>query len=81
MNLINRVKTSVGIDPAYDILTPSVAESWRAKSIFLAAVARYMEYGDREKEDIVEYALTEVWHAAKQYYAQHPEELHKIIVL
>lgn len=80
MNLINQVKTAVGIDPAYDIPSNTLGETERAKAVFIAAAAEFMKYSDVEKEDIVLYCLSEVWHAAKQYYAQHPEELHKRIV-
>ena len=81
MNLINQVKKSVGIDPAYDIVSSTMGETERAKSIFLAAVKQTMTYGDMTQEGIIVNALSEVWHAAKQYYAQHPEELHKCVVL
>lgn len=81
MNLMNRVKTAVGIDPAYDIPSSTLGEVDRAKAVFIAAAAEFMKYRDVEKEDIVSYGLCEVWHTAKQYYAQHPEELHKCVVL
>lgn len=81
MNLKNRVKMAVGIDPAYDIVPNAMDETERAKSIFLAAVKQTMTYGDMTQEGIISNALSEVWHAAKQYYAQHPEELHKRVVL
>lgn len=81
MNLINLVKTAIGIDSAYDIPPSTLGEVERAKAVFIAAAARFMERGGAGKEDIVEYALSEVWHAAKQYYAQHPEELNKCKVL
>ena len=81
MNLINQVKKSVGIDPAYDIVSSTMGETERAKSICLAAVKQTMTYGDMTQEGIIVNALYEVWHAEKQYYAQHPEELHKCVVL
>lgn len=81
MNLMNRVKTAVGIDPAYDIVSNTMGETERAKSIFLAAVKQTMTYGDMTQEGIISNALSEVWHAAKQYYAQHPDELYKCVVL
>lgn len=81
MNLMNRVKTAVGIDPAYDIVSSTMGETERAKSIFLAAVKQTMTYGDMTQEGIISNALSEVWHAAKQYYAQHPDELYKCVVL
>ena len=81
MNLMNRVKTAIGIDPAYDIPPDTLGEVERAKAVFIAAAARFVECGDVEKEDIVSYGLSEVWHTAKQYYAQHPEELHKCVAL
>ena len=80
MNLMNRVKTAVGIDPTYDIPSNTLNEAERAKAVFIAAAARFVECRDVEQEDIVSYGLSEVWHAAKQYYAQHPEELHKCVV-
>ena len=86
MNLINQVKTAVGIDPAYDIVSNTMGETERAKSIFLAAVKQTMTYGDMTygditQEGIIVNAISEVWHAAKQYYAQHPDELYKCVVL
>ncbi|MDO4175216.1 MAG: hypothetical protein Q4D42_10685 [Eubacteriales bacterium] len=80
MNLMNQVKLAVGIDPAYDIIFNTMDETRKARDIFLAAVKQAAAYGDVKQEDIVSYGLSEVWHAAKQYYAQHPEELHKCIV-
>lgn len=81
MNLMNQAKSAIGIDPAYDIFSRPSDDAERAHRIFLIAIAQYSKCENTDGKDIIEYALAEVWHAAKQYYAQHLNELHKLIVL
>lgn len=75
---INQAKIAVGIDPCRDIVSPSCAEVETARVIFAAALAQYAHGTDMSTDAIVTNAIAEVWHAAKQYYAQHPKELHRV---
>lgn len=79
MNMINQAKISIRIDPRYDIQPLHFEEVQNAKTIFMGAFAHYSAYADMSGDEIISNALTAVWSAAKQYYAQHPEELHKVI--
>lgn len=81
MNIINQVKPSIGIDPHYDIKTPSLGEVDKAKAVFIAAYQQSLCKFPEETQDFhIGSALAEVWHSAKQYYAQHPSEMHKVYV-
>lgn len=75
MTVINRAKIAVGIDPRWDIAPPDCAEVNTARTIFAAALAQYDGYTGMSTDRKVTNAIAEIWHAAKQYYAQHPEEL------
>lgn len=81
MTLLNQVKEAVGIDPYYDVSQNGLTEVLQAKAVFMAALVGYMRQDPKNKsseDEMFSCALSEVWHAAKQYYAQHPDKLHRI---
>lgn len=81
MTTINRAKAMIGINPCYDIYGISFHEVQKARTIFLGALAQYHGQEDMSSNEVLSCTLATVWHAAKQYYAQHPEELHREVLL
>ena len=77
--IVIQAKSAIGIDTRYDIQPITLSEAEKAKTIFLAAYASYFGSEGVSHDGAIENALAEVWHAAKQYQAQHPERLYKTI--
>ena len=75
MNIINRTKEMIGIDPHYVLNGASVAEVNKATAVFVAAYSHHIQANS--EDCAIRCALADVWQAAKQYYAQHPTELHE----
>ena len=78
--IIIQAKSAIGIDTRYDIQPITVQEVDKAKTVFLAAYASYFGSEGMSHDCAIENALAEVWHAAKQYQAQHPDRLYKTII-
>ncbi|MDO5548292.1 MAG: hypothetical protein Q4F79_07370 [Eubacteriales bacterium] len=78
MNVLNQAKASIGIDLSYDIPLNKIQESEMAERIFIAAYSQHLS--GNSQNCAIRCALRSVWHAAKQYYAQHPDELHRVVV-
>ena len=77
--IIIQAKSAIGIDTRYDIQPITLLEVDKAETIFLAAYASYFGSEGMSRDCAIRNALAEVWHAAKQYQAQHPERLYKTI--
>lgn len=77
--IIIQAKSAIGIDTRYDIQPITVSEVEKAKTIFLAAYASYSGSEGVSHNLAIKNSLAEVWHAAKQYQAQHPARLYKTI--
>lgn len=77
--IIIQAKSAVGIDARYDVQPITLLEVEKAKTIFLAAYASYLGSDGISRDGAIQNALAEVWHAAKQYQAQHPEHLYETI--
>ena len=77
--IVIQAKSAIGIDTRYDIQPITLLEADKAETIFLAAYASYFGSEGMSRDCAIRNALAEVWHAAKQYQAQHPERLYKTI--
>ena len=78
--IIIQAKSAIGIDTRYDIQPITLLEADKAETIFLAAYASYFGSEGMSRDCAIRSALAEVWHAAKQYQAQHPDRLYKTII-